>query len=53
MTGPMSAQKGEKYLYLEVSDVEDNAYLILHVIRDNKNKTGLFIYSLILSMCCL
>lgn len=49
ITGPMGEQEGEKYLYLEGSGV----YLILHVIRDNTNKTGLFIYSLILSMCCL
>lgn len=53
ITGPMGAQEGERYLYLEGSWVEDNAYLILHVIRGNTNKTGLFIYSLILSMCCL
>lgn len=53
ITGQMGAQEGEKHLYLEGSGVEDNAYLILHVIRDNTNKTGLFIYSLILSMCCL
>lgn len=35
----MGAQEGEKYLYLEGSGVEDNTYLILHVIRDNTNKT--------------
>lgn len=39
----MGVQEGEKYLYLERSGGWDNAYFILHVMRDNTNKTGLWI----------